>query len=233
VLSTGRALHARGLPAIPVRSCLPEGREWEELTPEMSSAEWSITVSIQSPQTAGRMAHYQAIAFAVDRGWMTQEEAIRESGNPYPMQVKQQIQIEKLEASPMLIQSLEQLIQQRFFAAVQQQQAGGMPTQPLMPAALANVLAPLAGDPSLGALATRLPQMQPGQQFGVPGVSNMPALPAGQAGGIGGGPNMFALDQGLPPMPRAESINKGGGFAGVGQSSPGSVANQDLLNARR
>jgi hypothetical protein len=219
VLANARALHAKGLPAIPIRSCLPEGREWEELTPEQSGHDWSISVSIQTQAPSGKMAQYQALAFAVDRGWMTQEEAIRESGNPYPLQVIQQRAIEVHANSQQMTQMIDQLVQQQFMAALAQEQLGGMPTQPLLPPALAGVLGPLASDPAMGALAARLPQ-----QFGVPGISNPLALPAGQATGIPGGPNVPSQ---LPPL------NQGGGLPGQAVGSPGGLERQSILNEIR
>lgn len=224
VLATGRALHAKGLPSIPVRSCLPEGREWEELDPDMTGADWSISVSIQQQHPAGRMALLQAIAFEVDRGWKTDEEAIREAGNPYPLQVMQQREIETYAKDPALHQFITNLIQQQFQLALQQEQLSSIPTQPLLPPALAGVLSPMASDPSLGAIGARLPQGMPPP--GTPGISNMPALPSGQPGGIPGGPNLFA--QAAPPMgPQGQ----GGGFPLMAQSQPGGPQLQDIQNS--
>lgn len=233
VLTVARVLHQRGLPAIPVRSCLPEGREWEELDSRMTDFDWDITVSIQQQHPAGKMAHLNAIAFAEDRGYMTHEEAIRESGNPYPLQVIQQRDIETYAADPQMRQFIAGLIQQQFMAALAQEQAGAMPMQPLVPPALATTLAPMAGNPALGAMGARLPQLQPGQMFGVPGVSNQMALPPGQPTGIPLGPNLAAQNPAPPPpTPRAATVRQGGGFAGEGQSSPGGMR-QDYQNSLR
>lgn len=234
VLKTGRALHRQGLGAIPIRNVLPEGKEWEELTPEMTEVDWAIRCSVEPDHPAGKMAQYQAIAFKEDRGWTTKEDAIRESGNPYPLQVMEQRQVEVLEEELVKQGTLLQLVQAQLFAAVQQRQLGGMPAQPLLPPAAAGALSAFAGDPSLGALGARLPQLQPGQQFGIPGVSNPMALPAGQPGGIGGGPNFFAQNPAPPPpTPRAETVNKGGGVFGAAVGSPGGLPLQDQLNGLR
>lgn len=223
VLETGRALHTKGLPAIPVRSCLPEGKEWEELAPEMTEYDWDITVSIQQQNPAGKMAHLNALSFAEDRGYITHEEAIRESGNPYPLQVMQQRAIEQHVNSPAMQQFIDGLIQQNLSAALAQRQASGMPTQPLLPPALAGVLAPMAGDPSLGALGARLP-------YGQPGISNMALPPAPALAGIPGSPNIpSSLPPLGPPTPRMATVQQGGGFPGEGQASPGGYR-QDILN---
>lgn len=232
VLKTARALHRKGLGPIPIRNVLPEGKEWEELDSSITELDWAIHCSIEPDNPSGKMAQYQAIAFAEDRGWKTHVQAIEESGNPYPLQVVEEREIEMLASDPAIKQSLVAVIQQQFQTAIQQRQVGGMPLQPMLPPAAAGVLSQYASDPSLGPLAARMPELQPFQQFGVPGVSNQPALPPGQPGGIPGGMNAFSFNPAPPPpTPRAETVQKGGGVFGAAVGSPGGLAIQDRINA--
>lgn len=234
LLRSARALLRCGLPDIPVRYSGADGDTYVTLTPDLAEEDWTVRATIITKPVGGDLALYQAVAFAEDRGYITHEEALRRIGDPYPQRTIAQRYAEQVLLSPPVIQAAQQEVLKRALAALGTGAPLGLPSQPLVPQALADTL---SGQQNLPPeLALRLP---------MPGVNSalLARGPGGPMAGVFGGtsatgglPNMAAPLAGLagaPPPPQRRPGPSPGPFpTGQAQANPGGPLRQRDLAAR-
>jgi len=244
LVRSARALLRYGVPDIPVRYSGVDGDTYVTLTKDLAEEDWTVSASIVTKPVGGDLALYQAVAFAEDRGYITHEEALRRIGDPYPQRTIAQRYAEQVLLSPPVIQAAQQEVLKRALAALGQGADVPLPSQPIVPQALADTLSQMGGPgggpggpggPGQGLppeLAMRLP---------MPGVNSalLARGPNGPMAGVfsgtsatGGLPNPASALAGLAGVPPAPQRRPGPFPVGQAQGAPGGALRQRDLAAR-
>lgn len=194
---------------IPVRSADPFSGKFVEMDLRLADADWSITASVKAKPVGGEAAQVAVLGQLQDRGLLDDVGFLLEMGKRNPQAILRRVERDKTRKAPQLQELKMQAVTARWFAALQQQAEAGMPQNPQIPSALAQVLRSQQAQ-------ARLPD--PMDQQGTTGVGQA-ALP-----------NLAAQE----PNPETPTMNdaqitqrithrQGGGVPGMAQTLPGGL----------
>lgn len=207
MVRAARWLLDAGCGAIPVRYQSQEGIAWVEMTEELAAYDWDVSVEIDARPIGGDQALLTMLRGAEDAGYIAHSTAMARFGVREPEKEKEKILTERVEFSPEVQQQLTGAAVQKALAALAKPEPPALPEQPVLPAALAGLVAG-TGDPAAAAAQVRMPDGE-----------TMPS-PAEKLRAAGA------------PTP-GQFRRQGGGVAGQGQATPGGTMRQSDIAERR
>jgi hypothetical protein len=211
-IKAARVLHRWGCGPIPIRHVGEEGVSDVVLDEELAAHDWQITASVRGKPVGGEYALTNTLVAQLDKGIIDMQIVRDRLG----YRDGQQIDIRRLADatlnSPQFLQMLGGVVLQQALSELQHQAAPALPEQPIVPPALAELLAKAGGE-----AAARLPGGWQGLGPVVPGMAS-----AGGAGGLGAG--MGALGpEGLAAGGMGGLPNLAGQMTPLGGAPPGAA----------
>lgn len=200
--------------AIPVRLTGREGTKIATLDARLADKQFDVKVTVLRRPIGGMQALTTQLGQQVDRGWLTNQQAMEQIGVRNPHLQLQEVMMERVLLSPQVQEQFNTLVGGLFQQALAQVQGPQMAQNPVIPGALASQLtSPLA--------TARLPDPVDALGLNPPGVPNLAAESYNFA------PNPQPMSDG---QWQQRVVNQSYPSVGQAQSSPGGAARQsDIL----